>query len=523
MAHNKTSTSSENNLLDKEEVKSWFKLYSMPKSENYTQLVQIAAEGRRLAGLDLGQTDNNPGAGLNRDLDEVNLLLVNPGDGVHIGENREIAVNIDKSSGLQFINGELGLRPEFKLSLALFESFTQEQQKELYRWLIHAGEMATSKVQLPAFDLPANGNNKNLGAVVSVNGDGKTVALSGAEGKEPVYLFSYTDSGWRQQFADYVSGYSGRALSLNRNGNVLAVGIENRNSDGGHGSVFVYRRLENGAWEKSAKLWLSEANVQQHFGCAVGLSADGTLLAVGSYGWRSGLLTNCGAVYLYQYDGKKWSQLGERLTLSSPAQGDMFGGKLSLSANGSTLVVAATGRNGNNGEVTIFHRHGTYWQPQPPLNSLTSPSLNSSDSFGASLSLNDSGNILAVGCPGEKDNVGAVYLYQRHRHVWQVMGILREAVTAGERFGSELSLSGDGQVLVVSTPVGKNDTGVQTGTVWWFIYQDEQWIMQGKLLELDGESNHKFGAGVCLSGDANTLAIGASGWKSGEGKVYLYD
>ncbi|WP_228940065.1 FG-GAP repeat protein [Photorhabdus thracensis] len=458
------------------------------------------------------------------DLDEVNLLLVNPGEGVHIREDREIAVNIDKSSGLQFINGELGLRPEFKLSLALFESFTEEQKRELYCWLIHAEEMAASKVQLPVFDLPANGNNKNLGAVVSVSGDGKTIALSGAEGKEPVYLFSYTDNGWRQQFADYVSGYSGRALSLNRNGNVLAVGIDNRNSDGGHGSVFVYRKLENGTWEKSAKLWLSEANVQQHFGCAVGLSADGTLLAVGSYGWRSGSLTNCGAVYLYQYDGKKWSQLGERLTLSSPAQGDMFGGKLSLSADGSTLAVAATGRNDNNGEVTIFHRHGAaYWQPRPPLNSLTSPLLISSDGFGASLSLSDSGNILAVGCPGEKNNIGAVYLYQRHCNVWQVIGILREAVTAGERFGSELSLSGDGQVLVVSTPVGKNDTGVQTGAVWWLIYQDEQWIMQGKLLELDGESNHKFGAGVCLSGDGNTLAIGSSGWKSGEGKVYLYD
>ncbi|MGV7960858.1 hypothetical protein QPK13_06990 [Photorhabdus tasmaniensis] len=523
MAHNKTSTSSKNNLLNKEEVKSWFKLYSLPKSENYTQLVQIAAEGRRLAGLDADQPDNNPGAGLNRDLDEVNLLLVNPGEGVHIGENREIAVNIDKSSGLQFINGELGLRPEFKLSLELFESFTQEQQRELYRWLIHAGEMAASKVQLPAFDLPTNGNNKNLGAVVSVSGDGKTIALSGAEGKEPVYLFSYTDNGWRQQFADYVSGYGGRALSLNRNGNVLAVGIDNRNSDGGHGSVFVYRRLANGAWEKSAKLWLSEANVQQHFGCAVGLSADGTLLAVGSYGWRSGSLTNCGAVYLYQYDGKKWSQLGERLTLSSPSQGDMFGGKLSLSADGSTLAVAATGRNGNNGEVTLFHRHGEYWQPRPPLSSLNFPSLNSSDSFGASLSLNDSGDILAVGCPGEKSNVGAVYLYQRYSNAWQEMGILREAVTVGERFGSELSLSGDGQVLVVSTPVGKDNTGVQTGAGWWFSYQDEQWIMQGKLLAVDGESNHKFGAGVCFSGDGNTLAIGASGWKSGEGKVYLYD
>ncbi|NDK98308.1 FG-GAP repeat protein [Photorhabdus bodei] len=523
MAHNKIFTSSENNLLDKEEVKSWFKLYSLPKSENYTQLVQISAEGRRLAGLDLGQIDNNPGAGLNRDLDEVNLLLVNPGDGVRIGEDREIAVNIDKNSGLQFINGELGLRPDFKLSLELFESFTEEQQRELYRWLIHAGEMAASNVQLPAFDLPTNGNNKNLGAVVSVSGDGKTIAFSGAEGKDPVYLFSYTDNGWRQQFADYVSGYGGRALSLNRNGNVLAVGIDNRNSDGGHGSVFVYRRLENGAWEKSAKLWLSEANVQQHFGCSVSLSADGTLLAVGAYGWGSGSLTNCGAVYLYQYDGKKWSQLGERLTLASPAQGDMFGVKLSLSADGSTLAVAATGRNGNSGEVTLFHRHGEYWQPRPPLNSLTSPSLDGSDGFGASLSLNDSGDILAVGCPGEKGNVGAVYLYLRHRNAWQSMGILREAVTAGERFGSELSLSGDGRVLVVSTPVGKDNTGVQTGAGWWFSYQDEQWITQGRLLAVDGELNHKFGAGICLSGDGNTLAIGASGWKSGEGKVYLYD
>ncbi|PQQ25613.1 hypothetical protein [Photorhabdus hindustanensis] len=52
MAHNKISTSRENNLLNKEEVKSWFKLYSLPKSENYTQLAQIAAEDRRLAGLE---------------------------------------------------------------------------------------------------------------------------------------------------------------------------------------------------------------------------------------------------------------------------------------------------------------------------------------------------------------------------------------------------------------------------------------------------------------------------------------
>ncbi len=159
---------------------------------------------------------------------------------------------------------------------------------------------------------------------------------------------------------------------------------------------------------------------------------------------------------------------------------ERFGQSIALSADGTTLVVGAvfedSGGMGidadqndfsapNAGAVYVFTRTGITWSQQAYIKA---SNTDASDRFGYSVAVSYDGNTLAVGAMSEDsattgingdqadnavDNAGAVYVFTRRGTDWLQQAYIKASNTGGDQegdqFGYDVSLSGDGNTLAV--------------------------------------------------------------------------
>ncbi len=102
--------------------------------------------------------------------------------------------------------------------------------------------------------------------------------------------------------------------------------------------------------------------VSDQSGNSVSLSADGTIVAIGAQN-NDGNGNLSGHVRIYQNDGNNnWLQLGT--DIDGEAESDYSGISVSLSADGSTVVIGAFANDGNgnnSGHARVFRFDGTNW------------------------------------------------------------------------------------------------------------------------------------------------------------------
>lgn len=136
--------------------------------------------------------------------------------------------------------------------------------------------------------------------------------------------------------------------------------------------------------------------------------------------------------------------------------------------------------------------------------------------FGAAVSLSGNGNILAVGSP-MRDNVnqddGSVKIYNWDGSNWQQLGGEIIGLACSGRFGHAIDLSHDGNTLIIGASYCSNG---YCAIVEW---NGTNWQQKGNTLTGDilGED---FGYDVSISGDGNTVAIGSF---TTPGIVKIYD
>ncbi len=192
---------------------------------------------------------------------------------------------------------------------------------------------------------------------------------------------------------------------------------------------------------------------------------------------------------------------------------DLFGFAVALSADGNTLAASATqeqsasaGINGNQsddsifgaGAVYVFVRTGTTWTQQAYIKS----SIPQYSFFGESLSLAADGNTLAVGSYGEN----LVYIFTRAGSTWSQQARFTEAsASTFDFFGSSVSLSDDGNTLAIGEP---GDTS-QSGSAYVFTRAGMVWSQQAHLTASNADFSDGFGEAVSVSGDGNTVVVGA--------------
>jgi hypothetical protein len=401
-----------------------------------------------------------------------------------------------------------------------------------------------------------------------------TAAFSGA-----VYVFTRSGTTWSQQAYVKASNTGafdqfGVRVALSGDGNTLAVsanfedsaatgvttGSPNNTITGdaaaNSGAVYVFTRSGT-TWSQQAYVKASNTGAGDGFGFAVALSGDGNTLAVGAHFEDSAATgingdqtdntaTDSGAVYLFTRGGTTWSQQAY-VKASNTGATDNFGWAVALSGDGNTLAVgaraedsAATGIGGdqasnaasNSGAAYVFTRSGTTWSQQAYVKA---SNTGAGDEFGIAVALSGDGNTLAVGAifedsaatgigGNQADNTatdsGAAYVFTRGA-AWSQQAYVKASNTdAGDVFGDAAALSGDGNTLAVgarfedspATGIGgnqANNTATDSGAVYVFTRGGAAWSQQAYVKASNTGAADQFGWAVALSGDGNTLAVGA--------------
>jgi hypothetical protein len=216
-------------------------------------------------------------------------------------------------------------------------------------------------------DIAANGKRLAVGA--HENSDGETKYHAGH-----VRVYEFDGSDWNQMGQD-VNGegqndYSGSAISLNKHGDILAVGAYKNDGagiDAGH--VRLYHWTGHN-WAQMGQDIDGQA-AYDNFGVSVDVAANSVYhddmnslpnchsrstdisgsgshidcdvvtptVAIGAWG-NDDAGINAGHAQIYWWDGKKWNQKGAS-ALTGDHSWDHSGSSVDLSANGHTLAVGA--------------------------------------------------------------------------------------------------------------------------------------------------------------------------------------
>jgi hypothetical protein len=344
--------------------------------------------------------------------------------------------------------------------------------------------------------LSADGSTLAVGALTE---DSAATDVGGAQNDNAandagaVYVFVRAGATWSQQAYVKASNtetndWFGYSLALSASGSTLAAsalyedsatfGVDGNQASNGQtnaGAVYVFTRSGT-TWSQQAYLKASNTGANDELGHSVALSGDGNTLAVGAWGEASGATgvdgnqaddatIDAGAVYVFTRSGTSWSQHAY-VKASNTGASDWFGHGVTLSADGTTLAVAALREDSagtDAGTIYVFARSAGTWVQQALLGAANA---DPGDELGASLALSGSGTVLAVGCGGEDsaatgidgdqasnaaDGAGAVYLFERAGGTWSQTKYIKASNPAtGDGFGASVALSADATTLAVS-------------------------------------------------------------------------
>jgi FG-GAP repeat len=302
------------------------------------------------------------------------------------------------------------------------------------------------------------------------------------------------------------SGAFGFGVAVSGDGSTAIVG--GPQDKGSAGAVWVFVRSGDSWVPQGGKITPTGEVGHGYFGISVALSQDGDTALIGSPKDGHG----AGAAYVFTRSGQTWTQRA-RLTGGEEVGKPSFGRRVALSSDGQTALIGAYADNGNAGAAWVFARAGESWAQQGPK--LTGPQESGAGQFGGEVALSGDGNTALIGGPTDDGGVGAVWFFGRTEAVWSPEG---SKVTVGEESGDaevgrSVSLSNEGTTAVVSGP---SDSG-GVGAAWVFTSEDEEWSQSAKLLPGPLKGKGAFGVRAAISGDGETILVGAPKAHTAEG------
>src|SRR5207237_3056960 len=192
-----------------------------------------------------------------------------------------------------------------------------------------------------------------------------------------------------------------------------------------------------------------------------------------------------GYVYVFARNGSTWSQQAY-LKQSNTDAADLFGYSVGLSADGNTLAASAYDEDSSareingvqdknrrgTGAIYVFTRIGTNWAQTAYLKA---SNAENGGSLGYSIAISQDGNTIAGGpavedcmTPGigagathvcqddqpQDNSSGAVYVFVRNGNTWTQQAFIKSSNPDKEDwFGARLMISGDGNTLAVGAQV----------------------------------------------------------------------
>jgi WD40 repeat protein len=258
-----------------------------------------------------------------------------------------------------------------------------------------------------------------LGVSLSLSADGKTLAVGAPQvdagaGYVKVYSWDDASSNFVQREdrinGDDELGLFGHAVKLSGDGAIMAVGAPRNDANGeGSGQVKVYV-LDDATLSYKELQALYGKSKGHALGFSLSVSSDGKLLAVAAPGYWE----NSGLVTVYEWDEDASSKTYRELQTIYGNTNDGFGRySISFSADGMTLAVGSAWGNEKlrgTGHVKVFVLDGASSEYEQIGDTFYGEGI---DQLGSSVSLSESGKILAIGATQRFDDEksGAVKVF----------------------------------------------------------------------------------------------------------------
>ena len=303
----------------------------------------------------------------------------------------------------------------------------------------------------------AEGNH--LGDAVSLNANGTIVAVGAPFNEEngvnsgQVKVFENVNENW-VQLGQNINGdnafdNSGRAVSLNTSGTILAIGSHFNSTNGtqsGHVRIFEF---VNENWNQLGQDINGESQFDES-GWSVSLSDDGTIVAIGAK-YNDGDGYNKGQTRVYKFLNGNWTQLGQ--DIDGESDNDLSGFSVSISSDGSIVAIGGIHNEANGslaGHVRIFeYSNGSWTQIGDDIDG------EAGENFGYSVSISDDGLTVAIGAingDGLEIDSGVARVYNFNNGNWSQMGGNLEGEVTGDYFGRSVSINSDATSVVIGIP-----------------------------------------------------------------------
>jgi len=243
-----------------------------------------------------------------------------------------------------------------------------------------------------------------FGSSVSVDGDAAVVGAfwnDCPKGKDcgAAYTFRFDGSSWVEQqkltASEIAPGdFFGYSVSISGDAALVTAMLGDCQAGEACGAVYVFR-FNGSKWIEQQKLTASDAAANDQFGVSVFL--DGNSAIVGAWLAECAAGTECGAAYVYRFNGSTWME-EQKLVASDAGAGDYFGRSVTL--NGDQAMIGAYLADcpdaGNCGAAYVYRFNGSSWTQERKL---TAPAGAAFDFFGFAVALND--DLAVVGAYGD--------------------------------------------------------------------------------------------------------------------------
>ncbi len=376
-----------------------------------------------------------------------------------------------------------------------------------------------------------------------------------------VYVFEMNTSGWSQQ--SYIKPASlpqpmlppsrllgfGDSVAVNDDGTTIAVAAPGeRTVSIQEGAVYLFDLIE-GNWVEQTMLKTTNsdgyANRAGFDGPMIAIDGAGDTLVVAEFFDSS--ITNiingdesdddapgAGAAHVYVRTATGWEQQAF-LKGSAVAPADMFGSSIAISGDGNTIAVGTpetSSINPRSGSVYIFARDNEVWVEQQRIQPMVT-----TNQFGSSVSLNQTGNVLAVGIVGDNTTgngigtdqstccvagSGAAYVYTRSGQSWTEEAYFKASTTdISDLFGRTISINSAGDRFVVGAIAEagnvsgingdpNNNLAATSGAAYVFSRTNGSWTQEAYLKSANPIEFREFGESVSISGNGAVIAVGES-------------
>ncbi len=384
------------------------------------------------------------------------------------------------------------------------EEYFNAPEIKNYTELMAANWEQTQKLTVSPF-------SSEFGFSVAVSGDGNTALIggptAGSEEDGEVFVFRYSEGSWvyDETIEAPEGGGFGVAVALSHDGNTALIGADRGEK------AYIYSYDES--WSLETTFDPSGSN--ESFGSSVCLSADGSTAVVGAPLFDDPS-QNAGVVYVYT--GSGWSDETKLSpTLYGSSIGDsQFGYSVSISSDGTTLLVGAPYFGlSPHGVVLVFTGSGTSWTQRTDFEG-----DGSTEYFGSGVSLASDGTTAVIGAPRNNSSTGAAYIYTGSGSSWTQQAKLSATGGAtGDDFGTRVSISPDATTVLIGAPGDNSDLGA----AYIFTGSGSSWEQQAKLIG-DNSVDEDFAQwSMAISPDGKTAFIGARSYNGWQGTTYVFE